>query len=59
MLYGPIIYTDNISQGMASTYFAGKWTCSSPRRPLLSHSIVCSEKYLFIIGIGPIRDKDL
>ena len=25
ILYGPIIYTDNLSQGMASTYFAGKW----------------------------------
>ena len=33
--------------------------CSSPRRPVCSHSLVCSEKYLLIVEIGPIRDKDL
>ena len=34
-------------------------TCSSPRRPLLFHSLICTEKHLFIVGIGPIRDKEL
>ena len=34
-------------------------TCSSPRRPLCSHSLVCSENYLFILGIGLIFDKEL
>ena len=33
--------------------------CSSPRRPLLFHSLVCSKNYLFIVGIGPIFDKEL
>ena len=31
----------------------------SPRRPLQYHSLVCIEKYLFIVGIGPIRKKEL
>ena len=34
-------------------------TCSTPRGPLRSHYMVCSENHLFIVGIGPIRDKDL
>ena len=34
-------------------------TCSSPRRPLRSHSLICSEKYLFIAGIERIRDKEI
>ena len=34
-------------------------TFSSPRHPLRYHYLVCSENYLFIIGIGPIRDKYL
>ena len=34
-------------------------TWSSPRRPLCSHSMVCSENHLFIVRIGPIRDKEL
>ena len=29
-------------------------TCSSPRCPLRSHSLVCSKNHLFIVGIGPI-----
>ena len=43
-------------------FFSGatlSMTCSSPRRPLRSHSLVCSENHLFIVGIGPIRDKEL
>ena len=32
---------------------------SSPRRPLLPHTLVCIENYLFIVGIGPIRDEQL
>ena len=34
-------------------------TRSSPRRPLRSHYLVCNENHLFIVGIGPIRDKEL
>ena len=34
-------------------------TCSSPRCPLLSHSLVCSKNHLFIVGIGPICDKEI
>ena len=34
-------------------------TCSSPRHPLSYNSLVCSKNYLFIVGIGPIRDKEL
>ena len=34
-------------------------TCSSPRCPLLSHSLVCIENNLFIVGIGPILNKEL
>ena len=34
-------------------------TCSSPRRAVLSHSLVCSENSLLIVGIGPILNKEL
>ena len=34
-------------------------TCSSPRRHLCSHSLICIKNHLFIVGIGPIRDKEL
>ena len=34
-------------------------TCSSPRCPLHSHSLVCIENRLFIVGIGPILNKEL
>ena len=36
-----------------------KMTCSSPRCPLCSHSQVCIENHLFIVGIGPILNKEL
>ena len=35
------------------------WTGSSPRCPLRSHSLVCIENHLFIVGIGPIINKEL
>ena len=35
------------------------WTCSSPRCPLRSHSLVCTENNLFIVGIGPILNKKI
>ena len=35
------------------------WTCSSPRCPLCSNSMVCTENQLFIVGIGPIINKEL
>ena len=34
-------------------------TWSSLRCPLLSHSLVCIKNNLFIVGIGPIFDKEL
>ena len=34
-------------------------TCSSQRCPLRSHSLVCIENHLFILGIGPILNKEL
>ena len=34
-------------------------TCSSPRRPLRSNYLVCSENHLCIVGIGLIRDNEL
>ena len=34
-------------------------TWSSPRCPLRSHYLVCIENHLFIIGIGPILNKEL
>ena len=33
--------------------------CSSPRRDVRSHSLVCSENSLLIVGIGPIINKEL
>ena len=35
------------------------YTCSIPRCPLCSRSLVCSENHLFIVGILPIRDKEI
>ena len=35
------------------------WTCSSPRQAVCSHSLVCSENSLLIVGIGPILKKEL
>ena len=32
---------------------------SSPRCPLLSHSLVCIENNMIIVGIGPILNKEL
>ena len=34
-------------------------TCSSPRRAVCSHSLVCSENSLLIVGVGPILNKEL
>ena len=34
-------------------------TCSSPRCPVRSHSLVCSENPFSIVGIGPIPVKEL
>ena len=34
-------------------------TCSSPRRAVRSHSLVCSKNSLLIVGIGPILNKEL
>ena len=34
-------------------------TCSKSIFPLLSHSLVCIKNLLFIIGIGPILNKEL
>ena len=34
-------------------------TCSIPRCTLHSHYLVCIENHLFILGIGPILNKEL
>ena len=34
-------------------------TWSSPRYPHCSNFLVCIKNHLFIVGIGPIRDKDV
>ena len=34
-------------------------TCSSPRRAVRSHSLVCREIYFEIVGIGPIHVKEI
>ena len=34
-------------------------TWSRPRCPLRSHYLVCTENHLFIVGIGPILNKEL
>ena len=40
-------------------FFTAQHNCSIQRRPLHSYSLVCSKKYLFILGIRPICDKEL
>ena len=35
------------------------YTCYIPRCPVCSHSLVCSENSFKIVGIGPIREKEL
>ena len=42
-----------------TAYVLSQKTGSSPRCPLRSHSLVCIENHLFIIGIGPILNKEL
>ena len=34
-------------------------TCSISRRAVRYHSLVCSEKSILIVGIGPIINKEL
>ena len=36
-----------------------QYTCSIPRWAVRSHSLVCIKNSLLIVGIVPIRDKDL
>ena len=38
---------------------SGYMTCSSPRRTVRSHSLVCSENPFSVVGIGPIPVKEL
>ena len=42
-----------------TTFCVSYTTCSSPRCPLRSHSLVCIENHLFIVGIGPFLNKEL
>ena len=53
-------YTLSLTQSTAVfvTYIVQQ-TCSSPRCPVRSHSLVCSENSLLIVGIGPILNKEL
>ena len=55
-LYTPICTHDrNFYHNFVKMYLMGP----SLRSPLWYHSVVCIENYLFIVGIGPIRDKKL
>ena len=51
-----INFTDCWLQGLQDNLLD---TWSSPKFPLCSHSLVCIENHLFIVGIGPILDKEL
>ena len=53
---GPYLFGDleDLQKNHAS-YMTG----SSPRCPLRSHSLVCIKNQLFIVGIGPILNKEL
>ena len=48
-----------ISEAKSSTLFKLLMMCFSLKLPVRSHSLVCGETYLFIVGIGPILDKEL
>ena len=50
---------DTVALVMGIKYGKLLYTCSSPRRPLRSHYLVCSEYYSFIVVIGPIQNKEL
>ena len=47
-----LMFDDHIRMSMPKT-------CSSPRRDVCSHSLVCSENSLLIVGIRPILNKEL
>ena len=56
-----LYYLTHITSVLALSHF---WwlvpvTCSSPRRAVRSHSLVCSKNSLLIVGIGPILNKSL
>ena len=50
---------NEIKKGCGSRDRVYSMTGSSPRCPLRSHSLVCIENHLFIVGIGPILNKEL
>ena len=53
-------YNSRKVRGFIATEGAGSnETCSSPRRAVRSHSLVCSENPFSIVGIGPIPVKEL
>ena len=48
-----------VSAAPPTFVFIADPTCSSPRCPVCSHSLVCSENPFSIVGIGPIPVKEL
>ena len=48
-----------IEEGFMQSQFEMSMTCSSPRRTVRSHSLVCSENPFSIVEIGPIPVKEL
>ena len=46
---------DQFTHPLLSSYV----TVSSPRSPLRSHSLLCIKNHLFLVGIGPILNKEL
>ena len=57
--YSIIIEHGISAPGHGKEVVYGLKTCSSQRRDVRSHSMVCSENSLLTVGIGPIRDKEL
>ena len=63
-IYGVILFSwRHITYWWILKRFGLGWvrrmTCSSPRRTVRSHSLVCSENPFSIVGIGPIPVKEL
>ena len=51
--------TGNIQGAWDPNILISGMNFSSPIFPLRSHFLVCDKNNLFIVGLGPIRDKEL
>ena len=62
----PLLINVNITRNEANEWYLEAVvevtklkTCSSPRCHLRSHSLVCIKNHLFIVGIGPILNREI